>query len=297
MRLRLIPYFIKQALQNVRKNRLVHIVGISTMVISLLIFGTFLLLFYNLDNWIHGWGNSLSMSIYLEDGIDSGTEKELVQFIRGLPGAKIDEMISKKQAYDNLLRALGKDAVVLQGLPRNPLPASIEVVFKSLNGKRPDPGPIKEKLEKLHGVEEVQYSEEWLKRFEGLMRVVRLAGFVIGGLLSLGVLFIVTNTIKLTIYSRQEEIEIMKLVGATDWFVKIPFLIEGSIQGMVSGFISLLALYSGYAFLSAKKADILGLAILDFVFVPPHYVLTIFLLSAGLGLVGSFIALGRFFNL
>jgi len=297
MRLRLVPYFIRQAFQNVRENRLVHIVGISTMVISLLIFGTFLLLFYNLDTWIHGWGNTLSMSIYLEEGIDSGTEKKLVQLIRDLPGAKIDEMVSKKQAYNNLLRALGKDSVVLQGLPRNPLPASIEVVFKPLNGERPDPGPIKEKLEKLRGVEEVQYSEEWLNRFEGLMKVVRLAGFIIGGLLSLGVLFIVTNTIKLTIYSRQEEIEIMKLVGATDWFVKIPFLIEGCFQGVLSGLVSLLALYSGYAFLAAKKADILGLAILDFVFVPLPYVLTIFLVSAGLGLVGSFIALGRFFNL
>jgi len=298
MKLRLIPYFVKQAFQNVKKNRLVHIVGISTMVISLLIFGTFLLLFYNLDNWIHGWGNSFSMSIYLEEGIDSGAEKGLVQLInRHFPGAKIEKIISKKQAYKDLLRALGKDAIVLQGLPRNPLPASIEVLFKPLNGKRPDPFPIKEKLETFQGVEEVQYSEEWLDRFEGLMRVVRLAGIIIGGLLSLGVLFIVTNTIKLTLYSREEEIEIMKLVGATDWFVKIPFLIEGTIQGMVSGFISLLALYAGYAFLSAKKADILGLAILDFLFVPAPYILTIFLVSAGLGLVGSFIALGRFFKL
>lgn len=297
MKLRLIPYFVKQAFQNVRKNRLVHIVGISTMVISLLIFGTFLLLFYNLDNWIHGWGNSLSMSIYLEEGILSESKKDLVQFIRNLPGARIEKIVSKKQAYKDLLRALGKDAIVLQGLPRNPLPASIEVIFEPVNGKRPDPWPIKEKLETVSGVDEVQYSEEWLSRFAGLMRVVRLAGFIIGGLLCLGVLFIVTNTIKLTIYSRQEEIEIMKLVGATDWFVKIPFLIEGTIQGMVSGFVSLLALYSGYAFLSAKKADILGLAILDFQFVPTDYCLIIFLVSSGLGLVGSFIALGRFFKL
>ena len=136
MKLRLIPYFVKQAFQNVRKNRLVHIVGISTMVISLLIFGTFLLLFYNLDNWIHGWGNSLSMSIYLEEGILSESKKDLVQFIRNLPGARIEKIVSKKQAYKDLLRALGKDAIVLQGLPRNPLPASIEVIFEPVNGKR-----------------------------------------------------------------------------------------------------------------------------------------------------------------
>jgi len=111
------------------------------------------------------------------------------------------------------------------------------------------------------------------------------------------VLFIVTNTIKLTIYSRQEEIEIMKLVGATDWFVKTPFLLEGSMQGIVSGMLSVLVLYSGYLILSVKKADIFGFALLDFVFIPNSYTLTIFVVSVALGLLGSFIALGRFFRL
>jgi len=297
MKLRLAPYFIRQAIQNVRKNWLVHVVGVSTMVISFLIFGAFLLLFYNADSWIHGWGDSLSMSVYLEDGIDGTAKEKVLSLIRGIPGAHIERTITKKQAFLDLKRALGREANILDGLPRNPLPASIEVVFRPLEGNKPDPGKLRKKLETLAGVEEVQYSEEWLNRFEGLMRVFRLAGLIIGGLLGLGVLFIVTNTIKLTIYSRQEEIGIMKLVGATDWFVKTPFLIEGSIQGVVSGFLSILILYSGYIILSVKKADILGLALLDFVFIPNSYTLTIFLVSVALGLLGSFIALGRFFRI
>ncbi len=297
MKLRLAPYFMRQAIQNVRKNWLMHIVGVSTMVISLLIFGTFLVLFYNVDNWIHGWGDSFSMSVYLKDGITDTTRQKVLSLIRGLPGARIDRIITKKQAFLDLKRALGREANVLEGLPKNPLPASIEVVFKSSAGSKPDPEKIRKQVETFEGVDEVQYSEEWLKRFEGLMRIFRLAGLIIGGLLGLGVLFIVTNTIKLTIYSRQEEIEIMKLVGATDWFVKMPFLLEGSIQGAVSGFFSILVLYGGYILLSAKKADILGFALLDFVFIPQGYILTIFLVSIGLGLLGSFIALGRFFRL
>jgi len=297
MKLRLAPYFLRQAIQNIRKNWLIHIISVSTMVISFLIFGTFLLLFYNVNTWIHGWGDTLSMSVYLEDGIDGATREKVLSLIRHLPGAEIDRIITKKQALIDLKRALGKEANVLEGLPRNPLPASIEVVFRPLHGKKPEPGEIRKKIEAFSGVEEVQYSEEWLRRFEGLMRIFRLAGLIIGGLLGLGVLFIVTNTIKLTIYSRQEEIEIMKLVGATDWFVKTPFLIEGSIQGAMSGFFSILLLYSGYALLSAKKADILGFALLDFIFIPHPYILTIFLVSVGLGLLGSFIALGRFFRL
>jgi cell division transport system permease protein len=297
MKLRLAPYFMRQAIQNVRKNWLMHIVGVSTMVISLLIFGTFLVLFYNVDNWIHGWGDSFSMSVYLKDGITDTTRQKVLSLIRGLPGARIDRIITKKQAFLDLKRALGREANVLEGLPKNPLPASIEVVFKSSAGSKPDPEKIRKQVETFAGVDEVQYSEEWLKRFEGLMRMFRLAGLIIGGLLGLGVLFIVTNTIKLTIYSRQEEIEIMKLVGATDWFVKMPFLLEGSIQGAVSGFFSILVLYGGYILLSAKKADILGFALLEFVFIPQGYILTIFLVSIGLGLLGSFIALGRFFRL
>lgn len=297
MKLGLAPYFIRQAIQNVRKNWLVHIVGVSTMVISFLIFGAFLLLFYNVDNWAHGWGDSFSMTVYLEDGIDGTAREKVLSLIRDIPGAHIERTITKKQAFLDLKRALGRDANILGGLPRNPLPASIEVVFRFSEGNKPDPGKITKELETITGVEEVQYSEEWLDRFEGVMRVFRLAGLIIGGLLGLGVLFIVTNTIKLTIYSRQEEIEIMKLVGATDWFVKTPFLLEGSIQGAVSGFLSILILYAGYIILSLKKADILGLALLDFVFVPNSYALTIFLVSVALGLLGSFIALGRFFRL
>lgn len=297
MRLHQGTYFLRQAIQNIRKNRLVHIIGIGTMVVSLLIFGTFLLLFYNIDHWIHGWGNSFSMSVYLSDGIDSAARQKIVNFIRSLPGAKIEQIISKEQALGDLKRALGKEAAVLAGLPRNPLPASIEVVFKPLNGKSPNADQIGKKIGSLSGVAEVQYSHEWLKRFEGLMGMFRMVGLIIGGLLCLGVLFIVTNTIKLTIYSRQEEIEIMKLVGATDWFVKLPFLIEGCVQGAVSGMVALSALYLGYALLSVKKTDILGMAVLHFTFIPVQYAFTILVVSMGLGLLGSFIALGRFFHL
>ena len=156
---------------------------------------------------------------------------------------------------------------------------------------------MKEKLEEIDGVEEVQYSEEWLRRFEGLMNVIRIVGFIVAGLLSLGVLFIVTNTIRLAIYSRREEIEILKLVGATDWFVKIPFLLEGMIQGGLSGILALVVLYCGYLLLSTKKMALLGLAVLHFSFLSHEYLLSILALSVLLGLVGSFVAIGRFFNM
>jgi cell division transport system permease protein len=291
---RLVPYFVKQAVKNMLKNRLVHLIGMTTMVISLLILGAFLLLFININSLIQGWGQTLSLSIYLEDGIDEREREEIVAFLEKLPSAEIERFISKEAALAEFRAALGSQAGLLDGLSDNPLPASFEVVFQDVGFRQMDPKSIKMQLQALAGVEEVQYSEEWMRRFEGLMRMVRLVGFVIGGLLCLGVLFIITNTIKLTIYSRREEIDILELVGATDWFVKIPFLLEGMIQGVLSGASALLILFLGYLAFSAKQTQLLGLGVLHFKFLPQEYALAIFSLSVMLGLVGSFIAVGRF---
>ena len=143
----------------------------------------------------------------------------------------------------------------------------------------------------------MQYSKELLKRLEGVLDVVRLFGFIIGGLLCLCVVFIVTNTIKLTIFSRKDEIEILKLVGATDWFVKLPFLLEGIIQGISGGIIAVLTLYIGYLILATKDICLLGLTPLYFVFLPSEYLILILVLSMTLGVIGSFIAIGRFFDI
>ncbi|MCP4680914.1 MAG: ABC transporter permease [Desulfobacterales bacterium] len=276
-------------------NRGVHIIGMGTMLVSLLIFGVFLLLFVNFNTWVQGLGHPLTMSVYLQDGISDTVKDRISSFIKDTQGLEIERSISKKQAMRDLKNALGSRAGLLEGLSSNPLPASIELLINEMD-KGTDPQGLKKDLENLEGVEEVQYSDEWLKKLEGLMDVVRLVALVIGGLLCIGVLFIVTNTIKLTIYSRIEEIEILKLVGATDWFVKAPFLLEGIIQGLVSGGLAFLVLFSGYSLLSLEKMHFLNYAVLDFVFLSYKFALLILLMSAALGLAGSFIAVGRFFK-
>lgn len=297
MRLRLGPYFVKQAVNNILNNRLIHSIGISTMVVCLLIFGTFLLLFVNVNNWIRGWGESLSMSVYLKDDINKSERQQLVSLIRTLPSAEITQFISKEEAWKELHNALGPHSGLLEGLSGNPLPASIEVGLKGVTAKEFDPAKIKKKIEGMAGVDEVHYSEEWFERFEALMNVFRYAGIAIGGLLCLGVLFVVTNTIGLTLYSRREEIEIIQLVGGTDWFIRIPYLLEGLFQGLLSGVFALAVLFLGYCVISTKEMHLLGLAMLDFTFLPYEYIIGMLCVSVLLGLMGSFIALGRFFRI
>jgi cell division transport system permease protein len=288
-------YFLRQALMNMRRNLTVHILSLGTIVASLLILGAFLLLFGNLNNWLRQWGSALSMSVYLKDGISAYKRDKIDSFIRSLPGAQIRRFISKEEAMDDLKAALGEEAGFLERLAHNPLPASYEVVFENKGTDDIHPEKIKGQLEALDGVEEVQHSRQWLKRLEGFFYIVRLIGYIIGGLLCLCVVFIVTNTIKLTIYSRRDEIEILKLVGATDWFVKLPFLLEGMIQGILGGGMAILALFLGYLAFSSKDIYLIGPAPLEFVFLPVEYMVLAFSLSMVLGIIGSFIAIGRFF--
>ena len=287
-------YFLRQALLNMRRNLTVHILSLGTIVACLLILGAFLLLFGNLNNWLRQWGSALSMSIYLKDGTSAYKRDKIDSFIRALPGAQIRRFISKEEAMHDLKAALGEEAGFLEQLSRNPLPASYEVVFENAEANGIDPEKMKGQLAAFDGVEDVQHSRQWLKRLEGFLHIVRLIGYIIGGLLCLCVVFIVTNTIKLTIYSRRDEIEILKLVGATDWFVKLPFLLEGMIQGILGGGTAILALFLGYSAFSSREIYLIGPAPLEFVFLPVEYLVLAFSLSMVLGIVGSFIAIGRF---
>jgi cell division transport system permease protein len=296
MIIRLWIYFFRSALANILNNRLTHLISMGTITISMLLFGAFMLLSMNLNNWIRQWGESLSMSVYLKDGIDEKARKEVESAIKKFKGAEIKGFITKEQAMINLKEGLGEQSGLLEGLEDIALPESYEIIFKDRIGNSIDPKVIKSILEKMKGVNEVQYSQQWIERFEGVMDMFRVVGLAIGGLLCMAVLFIISNTIKLTIYSRRDEIEIYKLMGATDWFVKIPFLIEGAAQGVLSGIAALLILILSYSIISLKTIDILGLPVINIAFLSIQGCIFIILLSLFLGLLGGFISIGRFFK-
>ncbi|NTV33658.1 MAG: ABC transporter permease [Deltaproteobacteria bacterium] len=295
-KLRLWSTYFKQALSSILYNRLIYAISVGTIAISLLIFGAFVLLSVNVKTWIQGWGQTLSISVYLKEGIDEGARERIRTAISALQGAEIKGFISKEKALQDMKGMLGSQAGLLDGLNRNPLPASFEVAFRTVDRAKFEPKRIKEALEKVAGVDEVQYSEQWLDHFEGLLYVLKVAGLAIGGLLCVAVLFIITNTIKLAIYSRRNEIEIYKLVGATDWYVKAPLLFEGALQGLLGALIALGVLLASHLVLSFKVIQIFGLPFMDFVFLSESYALGILSLGLVLGLLGSFIAIGRFFK-
>ncbi|MFO8088653.1 MAG: permease-like cell division protein FtsX [Desulfatiglandaceae bacterium] len=284
-----------QAVKNLHNNFGVHLIGMGTTTVSLVIFGIFLLVFVNVNSWVKGLGGSGTMSVFLEDQAGDDQLLSIREAIESIKGAEIVRYISKEDALKDMKRFLGPHEELINALDSNPFPASFEVVFEGKTSP-PDFDAVRSMLESIEKVESVQLTEQWISSVKGLLAVVKVAGIGIGSLLGLGVLMIVTNTMRLTIYSRKDEIEILKMVGATDAFVKAPFFLEGLLHGSAAGGAALAVLFAGYKVFSLKKEDILGLGILSFDFIPPGYTVALGAAGVFLGLFGSFIALWRFFR-
>ena len=236
------------------------------------------------------------MSVYLEDGLDNNSIKNIETTLAGIERAEIKEFISKERAMEILKSSLGNQAGLLDGLSKNPLPSSFEIIFKEVKNNKIQPKKMAMSLEDIPGVTEVQYSEQWVERFEVALNVLKIIGLIVGGLLCIAVLFITTNTIKLTIYSRRDEVEIYKLVGATDWFVKIPFLIEGTVQGVVGALSAVLILFLCYWAISFNTIRLFEFPVFNMAFLSKEYIFFIILIGTFLGFVGGFIAISRFFE-
>ncbi len=282
---------------NIRENRLVHLIGIGTMSIAFLIFYAFILIFVNINHWTEKQGKTLTMSIYFKEEPDAAVIENIKKELFLFPGVTVKQFVSKDDAMKSLRRKLGEKAGLLDGLKQNPLPASLEITLSRDKEGDSLPHRLKTRLEEITVVDEVHYTQEWIKRFQVIMEAIKIVGMIFGGLLFLAALFIITNTIKLTIYSRREEIEILKLVGATNRFVKIPFMIEGSIQGLLGGAVALFILFLAYIIAITRIHISIGFASLNIVFLSPQIILFLLLMSVIIGFIASTISLGRFFRL
>ena len=296
MRISVLRYFFRQALSNIFENRMVHLIGVGTMVIAFLIFDAFVLAFVNINVWTQERGRALTMSIYFKVDPEKSAIEDIRRELLEYP-VSITKFISKNDAMKSLRRQLGDQAGLLDGLKENPLPASLEIILSRDEIDDSLPYDLKKKLERIENVDEVQYSQEWIDRIQTVMGAVEIVGLVFGGLLFLAALFIVTNTIKLTIYSRKEEIEILKLVGATNGFVKTPFLIEGSIQGFLGGSVAIIILFLGYLIVTSELDLRIGFGALDLVFLSPEFIVLLVATSIITGFIGSTVSLGRFFRI
>lgn len=289
-------YFVARAVTNIRQNMLVNVLTVGTITLGLLILSLFLLVYVNVEGLAENWSEKVQVTVYFESDPDPVTLRTLTAQVDALPGTANAKFVSQGEALNRFRERLKGQEALLEGIAPDILPASLEIRLKKGHRESAAVDSYVSRLKRIPGVSEVQYGEEWVRRFSTFMTFMRVTGLVLGSFLVLAVVLIVSNTIKLTIYARQDELEIMALVGGTKWFIKIPFLIEGIIQGTAGAVLAELVLLCVYLaflhnagnFLSFNPADA-GLS-----FLPPDWLAGLLAGGMILGFLGSLTSLKRF---
>lgn len=291
-------YFVVRAVLNIRQNVFVNVLTIGTITLALLIIAIFLLVFVNLEGLADNWSTKVQVTAYFDQELTPQELASLKGKIQVLPGTEKIVYVTKEEAVKRFRARLKGQESLLEGVTADILPASMEISLKKQSRDNLAVEAYVARLKKIPEIKEVQYGEEWVRRYSTFMNFMRLVGALLGGFLVLAVVFIVSNTIKLTIYARKDELELLGLVGATKLFIKAPFLLEGIIQGFAGALLTLVILVASYFsflhnagnFLSFKPSDA-GLS-----FLPIEYIAGIILGGMLLGFLGSLTSLKRFIN-
>ena len=290
----MITLFFKRALDDIFKNRFLNLVTIITISLSILIASAFILFFVNTSDIINSWKKGLRIMAYLKPGINNDGLKDLKLAIQALDDVDHIQFISKQEALSRLKAQMAHQTSLFENLTQNPLPDSIEIRMTAATESWQNIDSLAAQIEALPQIDEVEYGQRWVGRFAQIISLFRLAGYAMGTLFFMATIFIVANTIRLVIYSRRDEVEIMRLVGATDNFIKIPFYFEGLIQGTLGALIGLVMLYVAFIFISSNVEKGFFPGLFRFHFLSPTLLLAIVLVSMLVGWLGCFISLKQF---
>jgi cell division transport system permease protein len=291
--LRALVYFVEEALQSLWRSRLISALSVVTIGVSLFVLGAFLTVASNLNAVVSHWTQKVQVTVYLRDGIEPRARTLLDERLAADPAVASFEAVSRDQAllrFKDLFRDL---RTLPDDLGQNPFPESIEVKLKPDRQSTDDVRRLATSLQQAPGVEEVQYDLLWIQRLATTVRLVRGLGAVLGGILALAGVFTISNVIRLTVYARQDELDIMRLVGATRAYVRGPFVVEGMLQGGLGGLFAVGLLYFAVRVLARdalQASDLLGRAAL---LLPLDVCIALVAGGMAVGLVGSLVSLGR----
>jgi cell division transport system permease protein len=286
--------FFKRALQDILRHRLLNAVTIITIALSVLIVSAFGLLFINVEDVVRSWEKGVRMMVYLKPDTSEAMRKDIEGKILQLPGVLEIRFTSKDEALETLKSQMIHQKSLLEGLRGNPLPDALEIRLTSISEKDRDLESMATQIQAIPGIEEVEYGRQWIGKVLYFFQLFRLAGLAMGGLFLMATVSIVANTIRLLLYSRQMEIEIMRLVGATDRFIKAPFYIEGLIQGFIGALVGLSVLASVYFFISSNMLQGFSAVFFTMRFFSSGTLLAVVACSMLVGWIGCFLSLKQF---
>lgn len=292
MKVRTIEYYIREVFISLRRNNWMSVASIGTVAVSLFIFGMFLMMVMNMNKLAENMESQVQINVYLLDKVDREQARDIEKDLEEIEGVESVGFVTKDEAMERFKDRLGDQKTLLDALDEtNPLPDSFEVTVTN-------PDLVKtaaEKMEKLDGVECAKYGQDVMEHLFEITRLLRIFGFTLMLVLAFATLFIISNTIRLTVFARRKEIAIMKYVGATDWFIRWPFVMEGMVLGLFGSIIAAMVLRTAYTAMAEKVYDTLAF----FPLIPEQPFLTyitIVVVISGMvvGAIGSAVSIKKF---
>jgi cell division transport system permease protein len=290
------PYFFRQAWQNLSQNPWINAITLGTITVSFLVLGLFLVIFLNAQGLMAEWGRRIRVTAYLADSVSGERISRLTEKVRRFEEVQEVQYRSKDEALRILEDRLQGQRGMLKGLPRNPLPASLEILLKPEYRNSPGVNRVAEKLRGTKEIADLQFGSEWVERFSAFMGLFQILGLSLGGLLLLTTILVISNTIRLNIFARRDEIEIMRLVGATGIFIRAPFYIEGVLQGFLGACLSLVILFVFFQVFLIKVYEPLRYLLGNFPlnFLTSNQAVGLVVGGLTLGLLGTQVSVGRY---
>lgn len=292
MKLSTSEYFIKEVYTSFKRNIWMTLASIFTVVLSLFILGFFSIVILNLNKMADTLESQVQISVYLKDDLSQEEIDETKETLSKIEGLQDIKFTTREEAMENFKERLGDQQFLLDALDdTNPLPDSFSLTVTSPQQVK----TIADTATALDSVESASYSQDIINHLFNLTHLIRLIGVALIILLTGAAIFIISNTIRLTVFARRKEIAIMKYVGATDWFIRWPFLLEGICLGFIGGSLATIFLYIVYNQVTQEIYE----AMAFFPLIPQHpfidYI-SLAILVAGIiiGALGSTISLKRF---
>lgn len=292
MKVRTIEYYIREVFVSLRRNNWMSVASIGTVAVSLFIFGMFLMMVMNMNKLAENMESQVQINVYLLDKVDREQARDIEKDLKEIEGVESVGFVTKDEAMERFKDRLGDQKTLLDALDEtNPLPDSFEVTVTNPDLVK----PAAEKMEKIDGVECAKYGQDVMEHLFEITRLLRIFGFTLMLVLAFATLFIISNTIRLTVFARRKEIAIMKYVGATDWFIRWPFVMEGMVLGLFGSIIAAMVLRTAYTAMAEKVYETLAF----FPLIPEQPFLTyitIVVVISGMvvGAIGSAVSIKKF---
>ncbi len=295
MRFRVFKTMLKQGFVGMWRNRTMSFASIGSVGATLTILGIILILILNINSLMNTTKEQFDeIQVYLKDDLNHNDIEELGKNISDFDGVVSLIFQSKEQAIEIMKEQWGDQGYLLEGLEENRLPNSYIIQLDSIENA----DSIVSKLKNLDGIEEIKYYKDVVDKLMAVAHFVRIGGLVVIAILVFISIFIISNTVKITVTARRREINIMKYVGATNGFIRGPFIVEGILLGLVGTGLAILIVYYGYQYLFTAVNEKLYVFLTVYM-VPPYSLfndicIMFVAIGVGIGMLGSIVSLRKF---